>query len=172
MNLALKSWDVPYKPSGDCLIELVQDFSPAVARAVLDLGQKAHEESAHSHLALDAVFLLENAECYTHLENHAFWLAWDGDEAVGVFAGNANPYFFSRDLVAGDSLWYVVPEKRGSGVGLQLLGLFEQWAKELGVVDIRIGQTSKLDPRVFNGILNSRGYDCVGSYFVRKVDHV
>ena len=152
--------------------ELVRDFRPAVVRAVLKLGKLAHEESAHSHLALDPGFLLDNAERYTHLPRHGFWLAWDGDEAVGVFAGKANSYFFSRDLVAGDSLWYVVPEKRGSRVGLQLLGLFEAWAEELGVVDIRVGQTSKLDPRVFNGILSSRGYDCVGSYFVRKVDHV
>jgi GNAT superfamily N-acetyltransferase len=152
--------------------EFVRDFRPAVVRAVLKLGKPAHEESAHSHLALDPGFLLDNAELFTHLDNHCFWLAWEGDEAVGVFAGKANPYFFSRDMVAVDSLWYVVPEKRGSRVGLQLLGLFEQWAEALGVVDIRIGQTTMLDPRVFNGILSSRGYDCVGSYFVRKVDHV
>ena len=152
--------------------EFVRDFRPAVVRAVLKLGKPAHEESAHSHLALDPGFLLDNAELFTHLANHCFWLAWEGDEAVGVFAGKANPYFFSRDMVAVDSLWYVVPEKRGSRVGLQLLGLFEQWAEALGVVDIRIGQTTMLDPRVFNGILSSRGYDCVGSYFVRKVDHV
>ena len=149
--------------------ELVRDFRPEVVRAVLQLGKKAHEESAHRHLALDPGYLLDNAERYTHLDKHVFWLAWEDGEAVGVFAGKANPYFFSRDLVAGDSLWYVVPEKRGSRVGLQLLGLFEQWAEDLGVVDIRIGQTSKLDPRVFNGILSGRGYDCVGSYFVRKV---
>ena len=152
--------------------EFVRDFRPAVVRAVLKLGKPAHEESAHSHLALDPGFLLDNAELFTRFENHCFWLAWEGDEAVGVFAGKANPYFFSRDMVAVDSLWYVVPQKRGSRVGLQLLGLFEQWAEALGVVDIRIGQTTMLDPRVFNGILSSRGYDCVGSYFVRKVDHV
>ena len=149
--------------------ELVQDFRPEVVRAVLQLGKKAHSESAHRHLALDLGHLLDNAERYTHLKDHAFWLAWEDGEAVGVFAGKANPYFFSLDLVAGDSLWYVVPEKRGSRVGLQLLGLFEQWAEDLGVVDIRIGQTSKLEPRVFNGILSGRGYDCVGAYFVRKV---
>ena len=149
--------------------ELVRDFRPEVVRAVLQLGKKAHSESAHSHLALDPGYLLDNAERYTHKDRHAFWLAWDGDEAVGVFAGKANPYFFSRDLVAGDSLWYVIPEKRGSRVGLQLLGLFESWAEALGVADIRIGQTSKLEPEVFNGILSKRGYDNVGSYFVRKV---
>ena len=90
--------------------ELVRDFRPEVVRAVLQLGKKAHEESAHRHLALDPGYLLDNAQRYTHLDRHAFWLAWQDGEAVGVFAGKANPYFFSRDLVAGDSLWYVVPE--------------------------------------------------------------
>ena len=149
--------------------ELVREFRPEIIHAVIELGKMAHAESAHSHLELDLDYLVYNAEQYTHEDNHAFWMAWEGDRPVGVFAGIAHPYFFSRDLVAGDSLWYVIPEKRGSRVGLQLLGLFESWAEDLGVTDIRIGQTSKLEPEVFNGILSKRGYDNVGSYFVRKV---
>jgi hypothetical protein len=42
-------------------------------------------------------------------------------------------------------------------------------ALDHGSKDLRIGQTSQLDPKVFNGILNSKGYEFVGSYFVRKV---
>ncbi len=160
---------LPLEKDQEVIFELVQDFRTEVAKAVLELGKKAHGESAHRHLKLDLGYLLDNAEKYTHADGHAFWLAWEGNEAIGVFAAKTHPYFFSRDLVAGDSLWYVVPEKRGSRVGLQLLGLFEDWAEEHGVVDIRIGQTSKLAPEVFNGILSKRGYDNVGSYFVRKV---
>lgn len=152
--------------------ELVEKFRDDVARAVVKLARMAHSESGHRHLNLDLDLLLKNASHYTRADRHAFWLAWEGDEPVGVFAGQANPYFFSRDLVAGDSLWYVVPEKRGTRVGIRLLDLFEEWAEGLGVVDIRVGQTSQLDPRVFNGILSGRGYECVGSYFVRKVEDV
>lgn len=148
--------------------ERVRDFRPAVAEAVASLGRLAHAESGHRHLNLDIGYLLENSERFTRLPSKAFWLAWEDDRPVGVFAGVVHDYYFSRDLVAEDSLWYVVPEKRGSRVGLQLLDLFEAWADEQGAVDIRVGQTSKLDPRVFNGILGSRGYDNVGSYFVRS----
>ena len=160
---------LPLEKDQEVIFELVQDFRTEVAKAVLELGKKAHGESAHRHLKLDLGYLLDNAEKYTHADGHAFCFSWEGNEAIGVFAAKTHPYFFSRDLVAGDSLWYVIPEKRGSRVGLQLLGLFEDWAQEHGVVDIRIGQTSKLAPEVFNGILSKRGYDNVGSYFVRKV---
>jgi len=160
------------KRVSDTSFEFVEQFREDVAQAVLTLGRLAHGETAHQHLKLDLSYLLENARKFTYSDKCAFWLAWEDEKPVGVFAGKVTDYFFSKDLVAGDSLWYVVSEKRGSRIGLELLNLFEKWAKDQGVVDIRIGQTSKLDPSVFNGILKSRGYDCVGSYFVRKVSDV
>ena len=152
--------------------EFVRDFRPAVARAFVDLGTAAHKESAHSHMTMDIGYGLHNLHDFVKGRLSGVWIAWEGEKPIGFFVGKAHPLFFSKDLVAVDTVWYVSPEKRGTRVGLQLLGLFERWAEDLGVVDIRVGQTSKLDPRVFNGILSSRGYDCVGSYFVRKVDHV
>ena len=65
--------------SDSVTFELVRDFRPDVVRAFLQLGKKAHSESAHSHLVLDPGYLLENAQRFTHLDKHAFWLAWDGD---------------------------------------------------------------------------------------------
>ena len=150
------------------VFERVRDFRPAVQDAVVTLGRMAHSESGHRHLSLDLDYLLENSERFTRMASKAFWLAWEGDRPVGVFAGIVHDYYFSRDLIAEDSLWYVVPDKRGTRVGLQLLELFEEWADGQDVVDVRVGQTSNLDPRVFNGVLGRTGYDNVGSYFVRS----
>ena len=147
--------------------ELVEDFREESARAFIELGLVAHEESAHSHMTMDVAYGLENLRSFVEDSLHAVWIAWEGETPIGFFAGKAHPLFFSRDLVAVDTVWYVIPEKRGSRVGLQLLGLFEEWAESKGVKDIRIGQTSKLEHSAFNKIMGKRGYEYVGSYYVR-----
>ena len=38
-------------------------------------------------------------------------------------------FYFSSDKFARDVLWYVREEHRKVGVGLVLLGLFEEWAR-------------------------------------------
>ena len=149
--------------------ELVKDFREEAAKAFIELGLVAHEESAHSHMTMDVAYGLENLRYFVEDPLHAVWIAWEGETPIGFFAGKAHPLFFSRDLVAVDTVWYVLPEKRGSRVGLQLLELFEEWSEALGVADIRIGQTSKLEHSAFNKIMGKRGYEYVGSYYVRKV---
>ena len=156
------------KNSGVISFEFIDDFSVSFGSAVVSLGTIAHAESAHRHMTLDVDYGLSNVRNFISDSRCAFWLAWSGDTPIGVFGGKVRPLFFSRDLIAEDILWYVLPEHRGSRVGLQLLSLFERWAFEHGAKDLRIGQTSQLDPKVFNGILGSKGYELVGSYFVRK----
>lgn len=151
------------------LFERVQDFRPEVRAAFIHLGLTAHEESAHSHMTMDIGYGLQNLKRFIEGPKSAVWVAWEGDKPVGFFAGKLHDLFFSRDLVAEDTVWYVLPEKRGTRVGLRLLELFEAWSESKGVKDIRIGQTSKLEHGAFDKIMDKRGYEYVGSYYVRKV---
>jgi hypothetical protein len=149
--------------------EYVQDFRPEVQQAFIALGTFAHKESAHRHMTMDIGYGLKNLHEYVQSDSSGVWIAWDGEQPVGFFVGKVHPLFFSKDLVAVDTVWYVLPKSRGSRVGLQLLELFEKWSESKGVKDIRIGQTSKLEHSAFDKIMGKRGYEYVGSYFVRKV---
>jgi len=160
---------LPLEKTEAVVFELVEDFRPEVQAAFIDLGLTAHAESSHSHMTMDIEFGLENLKKFVEGPMSAVWIAWEGDKPVGFFAGKANTLFFSRDLVAVDTVWYVLPEKRGTRVGLRLLELFEEWAESKKVKDIRVGQTSKLEFDAFDGIMSGRGYEFVGSYYVRKV---
>jgi GNAT superfamily N-acetyltransferase len=42
----------------------------------------------------------------------------------------ATPFPFGPYSLATETAWWVEPDKRGSGLGLQLLQAFEYWAKE------------------------------------------
>ena len=108
---------------------------------------------------------LRVAENNAKSDDRVIFLAWDGEDPVGVFVGNVASYYFGPDLVATDTIWYVVPEKRGTYVGIKLLSLFEDWARSKGAADIRIGQTSTIKPEVFEGLLEKRGYKFIGANY-------
>lgn len=49
----------------------------------------------------------------------------------GMIAGVANPFIFDRNInMATEVAWWIEPEARFNGLGQELLGAFEYWAKE------------------------------------------
>tara|TARA_R100000935_G_scaffold14567_2_gene29201 strand:+ start:142 stop:633 length:492 start_codon:yes stop_codon:yes gene_type:complete len=143
----------------------ITEVTPLIADAFVFLGRKAHAESSFSRLTFDSAKLLRVAEENAKADNRVIVLAWDNDEPVGVFVGNVASYYFGPDLVATDTIWYVVPEKRGTYIGIKLLSLFEDWARSKGAADIRIGQSSTIKPEVFESLLEKRGYKFIGANY-------
>ena len=143
-------------------VSAVDDF---IAGHVLELGVRAHAEGSYKDVPFDGDKLVEVATRYASGDSTVFFLALDGDKPVGAFAGMLDEFYFSRALVAIDVIWYVMPEYRGTHVGLKLLEMFETWAKNKGAKEIRVGQSTNINPKVFNGILEKRGYDFVGANY-------
>jgi len=86
-------------------------------------------------------------------------------EVVGFFTGYVSEYFFGRDLIATEELWYVVPGHRSSALGLGLLGAFEDWARGMGVREVCVGLSTGNDPARVGGILERRGYRQMGGVY-------
>tara|TARA_R100001369_G_scaffold23851_1_gene43733 strand:+ start:930 stop:1418 length:489 start_codon:yes stop_codon:yes gene_type:complete len=144
---------------------LVTEITPLIADSIVSLGHLAHVESSFSRLEFSAEKLLDVAAHNVLDPNRVIILAYSGDVAVGVFVGNVASYYFGPALIATDTVWYVIPEKRGTRIGVDLLGYFEDWARSKGASDIRIGQTSTITPEVFEGLLSKRGYRFVGTNY-------
>lgn len=51
------------------------------------------------------------------------------DKVVGALVGILSPHFMSRDVVAQELFWYVLPEHRSGSDGIRLLKDFKMWAK-------------------------------------------
>lgn len=62
----------------------------------------------------------------------------EDSKVVGVFAGLHTPTWFGNDEMAIDVSWYVRPEYR-DWQGVALVEQFVEWAKEMGVKQIRPG---------------------------------
>lgn len=88
---------------------------------------------------------------------------------VGFFTGYVSLFFFGRDTIATEVLWYVAPKYRGSRLGIDLLKGFEDWAKDRGAVEICIGISTGIDADKTGQLLERRGYHCAGGIFKRPV---
>lgn len=89
--------------------------------------------------------------------------SWSGDDLVGCMIGLTFCYPYSNTLVAGDYIWYVVPEHRGGMVGVRLIRMFENWARDVGAVNICTGATSGINSKRGAAFLEKLGYSPVGT---------
>jgi len=144
---------------------VITSIGSIISSDMLYLGKMAHAESSFSRLEFSGDKLLAVAANNAKDPSRVIFMAYKDDAPVGVFVGNVASYYFGPDLVAVDTIWYVVPEQRGSYVGIKLLELFENWAKSKGAADIRIGQSSTIKPEVFEGLLEKRGYNFIGANY-------
>ena len=142
------------------------DLSDEVKSSFIEMGHSAFLESNFNGLInFNESKLIEVAQTYAVMDNKVLITAVDGDEIVGVFAGYHGPWYFSDEKIARDVLWYVKESYRESGVGLFLLGLFEEWSRLEGVKAIWLGQDSGIDTSKFSKILESRGYNFIGANY-------
>jgi GNAT superfamily N-acetyltransferase len=133
--------------------------------ALIELGREMHEESSYSELEFDPKRVLETFKWYLEDQSRTAIIAWKGDNPVGLYAGYITKYYFSNDTVANDIAWFVTKKLRGTRVGLRLLDMFEEWALEKGVKEVRIGYSTDINPKAFNSLMEKRGYQVVGANY-------
>ena len=95
-------------------------------------------------------------------DDSEIFTAWDNNLLVGCLVGMAYYYPYSKTLVAGDYIWYVVPEYRGGMIGVRLMKMFEEWARGVGAVNICTGATSGINSERGALLLQRLGYSPVG----------
>ena len=89
--------------------------------------------------------------------------AWSGFDLVGSVIGLTFVPPYSNRVVAGDYIWYVKPEYRGGMVGVRLLRMFEDWALDVGAVQILTGATSGIKSERAAALLERLGFVPTGA---------
>jgi len=96
-------------------------------------------------------------------------VARENGKLIGFFTGYISLFFFGRDTIATEVLWYVAPKHRGSRLGVDLLKGFEDWAKDQGAAEVCIGISTGVHADKTGQLLERRGYHCAGGIFKRPV---
>ena len=133
--------------------------------ALRDLGRMMHEEGSYSHLKFSDRRLLETFGRYMNDPDRIGIIAIQGDKPCGMIGGYVSKYYFSDQIVASDIAWFVLPEFRGTMIGVRLLDAFENWAKAKGVEELRIGISTGVNMEAFDRLMKKRGYSMVGTNY-------
>ena len=86
---------------------------------------------------------------------------------VGIFAFVVFPHYFSGETVAGEVMWYVVPEARTGNRALELLWAAERLAKELGAKKMQLTAPTDEIAAMYGHL---RGYKKVETAFQRSIE--
>jgi hypothetical protein len=91
-----------------------------------------------------------------------------GDSVVGMIGLLATPHFLTRQILAGEVMWWIEPAARGSA-GVRLLKAGERWAAERGAVAIQLIHPITA-PRV-GQLYTALGYVPLEQSYIRRLDH-
>ena len=140
------------------------------ARHVINLMQHFLNDTSYSQ-AEDASRDVEHLGrlAFTFINNGYVWLAFDGEEPVGMLAAVMEPNMWNPKVrQMRELIWYVVPEKRKSTVGGRL---FKQYClkgeelKQAGKINVyftsMMSSTQACD-------LESRGFRCTERTYIKE----
>ena len=112
------------------------------------------EQSAHylcSSLNADDLFL---------------WVAVDDGVIVGfLWAGAHVMAPWTPLMVASDLLFYIVPEKRGTLMGMRLLKAYIEWAKDKGCAEARLSIASGINEKRVGRMYERLGFKPFGTVY-------
>lgn len=143
------------------------------AMPCLVLAERYMEEAGeYSGLSFDPDTAVSNMLGSVNRPDHLFLVAVSGREVVGMLWAVCSIVVpWSSDLVALDQILYVVPELRGSHVGIRLLNEYVIWAESLGAKEIRLSVASGVHEEKTGRLYNKLGYSHLGSQYRRKICH-
>jgi len=105
------------------------------------LVMKQFLKEAKYTFRVDAKYTQDNFETIAQDENYIVLLVEEEEEIVGFLVGVIGSTLFSKDLIAIELGWYLLPEHRNAKTGLKLVDAFEKWSqnkncKHVSMVDI------------------------------------
>ncbi len=146
----------------------IRHARPMDVPELLELGREIHEESRLSGLSYDAQKLRQSLEgMFAHQKGtHCLLLAISGNgDIAGVMLGYITEYFFSRDRVATNIVFYVRPEYRGSSAAAKLVMAFRTWAANRDAAEVSVNITSGIRMEKFHSFLMKMGFEHIGGNY-------
>lgn len=135
----------------------------------LRLAEQFWHESIYKMVSFDA----DKSVAYGRnvIENpwSLFWVAEDGGGVIGFVIAHLENPAFSNDIMAVHDFLFVNKDDRGHMAGIQLMRVYDHWAKENGaVIATFVPSGMGLDPR-WESFANHLGFEKTGLYFRKEM---
>lgn len=110
---------------------MIRKATPDDLVNLMVLCQNFHSTSPYSKLELSTTKLTKILNEILDSEDFCVIVYESDNKLNGMLIGTVTQLLFSEKYIASELAWWVQPEARKSGVGLELHLAFEQWAKEM-----------------------------------------
>jgi len=135
------------------LVPLAREFTTAIDNPIITLEDATFVTNWTKFLELKVGFIIA---------------AYDGPTPVGALSAYIVPNDLNGSQVAQETWWFVKPEYRGSGIGENLIELFERYARSQGARRVSMGVLLHLKPVA--DLLTKRGYVPFEKVFYRWLE--
>lgn len=141
---------------------------------IINLGDKYVEEEvkvvAHHSASWNAEQSAANLCASLIREDLFLWVAVDEGQIVGfLWAGYQDLAPWTPVRVASDILFYMVPEKRGTLLGMRLIKAYKQWAFEKGCAEVRMSIASGINEERVGRMYRRLGFETFGTVYNLKL---
>ncbi len=140
---------------------------------ILNLGSRYVEEEvkavAHHSASWDAEQSAHNLCASLSREDLFLWVAVDEGQIVGfLWAGHHELAPWTPVRVASDILFYIIPEKRGTLLGMRLIKALKQWAGENKCSEVRLSIASGINEERVGRMYKRLGFEPFGTVYNLK----
>lgn len=131
----------------------------------LELATEMHQESRFSKFSLNLNKLSLFMDYLIKDDSGIVLVAIKDDEIVGGFMGLTVEHWFGNSLASYDTALFVKKSERGGSLGYLLIKEYIRIAKEMGVEEICIGNSTGVDFEKVEKLYMTCGFSRVGGTF-------
>lgn len=134
------------------------------------LGRAMVEESlTYRHLQYDPARVAAHLRAWIN-EPSCICLVVETEngDVVGGFCGQVFPNWFSNDIIAGDHVWFMHPDYRGTISSLKLLKEYKERAFALGAKHVTLGNSTGVMAERVAEAVERMGFTRIGYGFGAK----
>ncbi len=140
---------------------------------IINLGNKYVEEEvkvvAHHSASWNAEQSAHNLCASLSREDLFLWVAVDEGQIVGfLWAGYHELAPWTPVRVASDILFYIIPERRGTLLGMRLIKALKQWANENECSEVRLSIASGINEERVGRMYKRLGFEPFGTVYNLK----
>lgn len=152
---------------------IIRQATPDDLSDILRMGSDFFAASGFAAIAdADTLSMIETAEGLMKNEAAVLLVADIDGELVGMAGAVSYPFYFNREHLTGQELfWWVDPRHRSDGAGKALMEGIEAWARSIGMHSLMMVAIPSLEGESVGKLYQRAGFKPAEQNYIRRLDY-
>lgn len=138
----------------------------SILENLTELCMQMHRETAYQRITLDQErlrnFIADQIACPKSAQ---ILIHKSNGNLQGALFLRAEPYFFSKEIIVSDSLFYVYPGQRSWDLTRKFLIAAEVWAHSIGASELCLSVSTGVNANRIGALLERAGFSAMGGVY-------